>query len=434
MTVYPGGLSLRRIEAEQALTEPRLTPALPQALTVGRWQIDRTSREVSDGHLARRLSPRAMGVLLQLVEAQGIVVSRTDLLEAVWPDIHVSDESLTQAVAELRRVLGKDDRCRQYIETVPKAGYRLSMQVRLYAESLEDIPAIQDGYDGSKQRVAAHLAVTEARRLARNKGLLAVAEIDRLIEEAVATAPKTAHVQAEYALQMVCAAVHVGDRSARLALAAEAANDAVRLRPDQLPSRRSLGFVQGMTNDMDGALSSFSACLAIDPDDFETHYLAAKVCMGSGYLRQSITLAERACDLDPEDYRPAFNASRAALKLGDAERANELASLALRRIEAHLALGSNSMRFLSARSAASAILGRPTEDTETIMQRAQARPFLYDVVALAHLGATDLAVETFALLMDQGMTYSGWIEADPISDMLWQERDFRRAFERMEAA
>ncbi|MEM9097715.1 MAG: winged helix-turn-helix domain-containing protein [Pseudomonadota bacterium] len=433
MTVHPRSVPHLGDGANRLLPASRAIVAPPQGLQVGRWYVDRASREVTDGHLVRRLSPRAMGVLLKLIEAEGSVVGRVELLEAVWPDVHVSDESLTQAVAELRRVLGRDAQGRRYIETVPKAGYRL--QAASNSRSVEpENPLALLGSDIPKAQVAAHLAVTEARRLARNKGLIAVNEIDRLIGEAVATAPATAHVQAEYALQMVCAAVHVGDRYGRLALASEAANDAVRLRPDQIASRRALGFVQGMTNDMEGALSNFSACLSIDPDDFETHYLAAKVCMGSGYLRQSIILAERASELDPDDYRPAFNAARAALKLGDLERSYELASLALRRIDAHLALCANSRRYLSARAATCAMLGRPTDHIEVIQERALVRPFLYDVVSFAHLGARDLAVETFDHLVEQGMTYAGWIEADPISDMLSDAAGFRRAFERMQAA
>lgn len=94
-------------------------------LSLGDALIDIPSRRVVSGGVEHRLSPKAIGVLMALSEAEGRVVSREDLLNIVWPDVHVGEEVLTQAVAELRRALGDKARQPQYVETISKQGYRL---------------------------------------------------------------------------------------------------------------------------------------------------------------------------------------------------------------------------------------------------------------------------------------------------------------------
>jgi len=66
-----------------------------------------------------------MRLLLCLAEHAGEVVSIDDLLNQVWSDVIVSQDSVYQAVASLRRLLGDDPRQPTYIETVPRLGYRM---------------------------------------------------------------------------------------------------------------------------------------------------------------------------------------------------------------------------------------------------------------------------------------------------------------------
>ena len=88
---------------------PRIQPFVQsEPFYLGAWRVDCSARELTDGRETRRLSPRAMSVLMVLVGADGAVVSRTHLLDAVWPEVSVGDESLTQAVAELRRALSQE--------------------------------------------------------------------------------------------------------------------------------------------------------------------------------------------------------------------------------------------------------------------------------------------------------------------------------------
>jgi transcriptional activator of cad operon len=75
-----------------------------------------------------------MRLLLCLAEHSGEVVSVDYLLNQVWSDVTVSPDSVYQAVASLRRLLGDDPRQPTYIATVPRLGYRLVATVSAWAD------------------------------------------------------------------------------------------------------------------------------------------------------------------------------------------------------------------------------------------------------------------------------------------------------------
>ena len=93
----------------------------------------------------RRLSHKAMAVLLCLAKEPGRVVSKEALFETVWEGRFTSDEVLTTAIYELRRALGDKARHPRYVETIRKSGYRLVPPVEfLERPSLErERPALE---------------------------------------------------------------------------------------------------------------------------------------------------------------------------------------------------------------------------------------------------------------------------------------------------
>jgi TolB-like protein/DNA-binding winged helix-turn-helix (wHTH) protein len=104
-------------------------------LRIGAWRVDPGSGTISrDGETAR-LEARAMRLLLCLAEHPGEVVSIDQLLDKVWTDVAVSPDSVYQAVASLRRVLGDDPKQPSYIATVPRLGYRMVATVAPWEES-----------------------------------------------------------------------------------------------------------------------------------------------------------------------------------------------------------------------------------------------------------------------------------------------------------
>jgi len=95
------------------------------AFRIGQWRIDPALDEVSRGATTVKLQPRNMRVLVCLAKRAGEVVSVNELLDTVWKDLVVTQHSVYQAVAALRRALGDDPKSPTYIASVPRRGYRL---------------------------------------------------------------------------------------------------------------------------------------------------------------------------------------------------------------------------------------------------------------------------------------------------------------------
>jgi len=111
--------------------------ARPSArLRVGEFEVYPDSHELSGPQGIQRVRPLIMAVLLRLAVEPGQVVTRERLLAEVWPRRMVNDEVLSRAIAELRTALGDDARQARYIETLPKAGYRLVAAVEAPGESI----------------------------------------------------------------------------------------------------------------------------------------------------------------------------------------------------------------------------------------------------------------------------------------------------------
>jgi adenylate cyclase len=85
---------------------------------------------------------KSFDVLRYLIEHAERVVTKEELIGAVWPDVTVGDESLTQCISEVRRAL--DDEGQRIIRTVPRRGYLIGVPV-----SADDTTAVQTPIDAS---------------------------------------------------------------------------------------------------------------------------------------------------------------------------------------------------------------------------------------------------------------------------------------------
>ena len=97
---------------------------------VGEWLIEPSLNRLTRGGLSIQLELRAIDVLLCLAAHAGEVVPKDELLDAVWQTEFVSDNTLANRIAELRKALGDDAQTPSYIETIRKRGYRLIAEVR----------------------------------------------------------------------------------------------------------------------------------------------------------------------------------------------------------------------------------------------------------------------------------------------------------------
>ena len=78
-----------------------------------------------------QLRPKSFEVLLYLVQNAERLVAKDELIEAIWPNVVVTDESLTHCISEVRNALG--DGQQSIIKTVPRRGYRFTAAVSLLA-------------------------------------------------------------------------------------------------------------------------------------------------------------------------------------------------------------------------------------------------------------------------------------------------------------
>ena len=108
----------------------------------GRFRLDATNECLWQGVEAIALRPKAFAVLKHLVEHPGQLVTKQQLLEAVWPDTFVTDAVLKDSIRQLREALGDDASSPRYIETAHRRGYRFIGQI---SEDAASRPTVSRG-------------------------------------------------------------------------------------------------------------------------------------------------------------------------------------------------------------------------------------------------------------------------------------------------
>ena len=97
------------------------------------------------------LTGKAFDLLAVLLEHRGHLVEKQQILQRVWPDAFVEEAVLSVNVAAIRRALGDEDR--QYIETVPKLGYRFVAEVQTIDAGDEDVRAMNSAAEPDKSAI-----------------------------------------------------------------------------------------------------------------------------------------------------------------------------------------------------------------------------------------------------------------------------------------
>jgi pimeloyl-ACP methyl ester carboxylesterase/DNA-binding winged helix-turn-helix (wHTH) protein len=98
--------------------------ALERPLTFDRFHLDPASGHLHSGSTALPLTPKALAVLEYLAARPGRLVTKRELLDAIWPSVFVADGALKVCILEIRRALGDDARRPRFIETAHRRGYR----------------------------------------------------------------------------------------------------------------------------------------------------------------------------------------------------------------------------------------------------------------------------------------------------------------------
>lgn len=107
----------------------------------GAFQFDSVNECLWHDGQRLTLTPRPFAVLRYLIENPERLVTHDELMEALWPETYVQPQVLRTYVLELRKLLGDDAASPQFIETIPKRGYRF-------------LAAVTQENNGSRERVA----------------------------------------------------------------------------------------------------------------------------------------------------------------------------------------------------------------------------------------------------------------------------------------
>ncbi|MEL7042210.1 MAG: winged helix-turn-helix domain-containing protein [Pseudomonadota bacterium] len=125
---------------------------------LGSFTVNSKRNVLSRDKLEVRLEPKVMATLLALIEADGEVLSRDELIDTVWGVKYGGDESLTRAISALRSAIRQFEPNTEYVETIPRTGYRFSGSF----EPLSAPPEKQIQSDASRS-----VKTTEARFMIR---------------------------------------------------------------------------------------------------------------------------------------------------------------------------------------------------------------------------------------------------------------------------
>ena len=102
------------------------------------------------------LKPKILDLLLYLIEKRNQLVVKEDLMRDVWPDTIVEENNITVSMSILRKTLGEDPGKREFIETVPRRGYRFVAEVR---EISTEAPATASAVENLKASVVQEEAI-----------------------------------------------------------------------------------------------------------------------------------------------------------------------------------------------------------------------------------------------------------------------------------
>lgn len=119
------------------------SPKLKGIYEFGHFRIDPEKELLQRDGKSIPLQPKTFQILLVLIRHNQEVVTKDDLMKAVWPDTFVEEANLSRNIFMLRKALGETPQDHQYILTVPGRGYRLAESVRLVPEHEVSIVAAQ---------------------------------------------------------------------------------------------------------------------------------------------------------------------------------------------------------------------------------------------------------------------------------------------------
>ncbi len=266
---------------------------MPQAgggFAFGAFLLDLRLRRLLRNGTVVPLRPRHFELLHELVTHAGDVVTKDRLMAVAWPGAVVEENTLTQAISQLRAALDPDDP-KHYVHTVSGHGYRFVE----HANRVDIRVSVAD----IQQMLAPYRALVDGRAAIETLELAHVVDARALFEDALVMSPGDASLHV--GLANACALIAESTRAdieldtASLRLAITRAHDACRLAPEYAEAWATLGFALGCARMTVDAIAAVRRATTIEPNSWRHWLRLAYVSWGEERLRA----AERVLELLP---------------------------------------------------------------------------------------------------------------------------------------
>jgi DNA-binding winged helix-turn-helix (wHTH) protein len=224
------------------------------------------------------LQPKAFDALSTLIRRAGHLVSKQELMQNLWPSVHVSEANLTNIIVSLRKAIGADG-----IQTVSKYGYRFTLPVV--------------GEPGLSRRLYERFA--RAKELAAQRSVESMSLARELLWTCIAEEPEFAPAWAWLGRCCWFLAKFGSNLSANIDLAEAVFQRAFSLDPDLVTAHRFYTFVQADTGHAEQAALRLLKRLDEHPCEPESYAGLVHVLRFRGFLDESLEAGNLAMELDP---------------------------------------------------------------------------------------------------------------------------------------
>ncbi|MEM7462678.1 MAG: winged helix-turn-helix domain-containing protein [Pseudomonadota bacterium] len=389
-------------------------------LRIDGWRIDIAARIATRNGQIKHLSPRAIRLLSIFADSPGKTFSREELLDRIWPNVVVSDESLSQVVSEIRRTLAN----RGIIATVSRGGYRL--EAAAFA-SIGPVANQTEQRHESLTDLEAHAICLEARQELVRCGRGAIERAEELTAHAVDLAPGSSMVQSERAIALVRSHLYWSEGRMLLDSALDHAACAVELDPTSAKANSCLGYAHATAGHWAAADIAHQRAIALAPFDASGYHLAAWYLMTRRKEQAAIAFFERVGDLEPGNIKGYLHAAQLAYRF-DPARSRRNAERALRRARERLETDPHDMRALAATGLVMALLDEPSSAYATVQgaDTSGSAQAIYAASTLALLGETSRALSKIEELFDHGWRDMPWLAVDPAFIRISDHSRFQR--------
>jgi DNA-binding winged helix-turn-helix (wHTH) protein/Flp pilus assembly protein TadD len=435
------------------------SPSGPRKLRFGSFEVDLELHELRSRGLRVRLQHKPFKVLELLLRNPGLLVRREELMQQLWPNLHVNfDHGLNTAVNTLRQVLGDSLRNCRYIETLPGLGYRFLMPVEAMAQTapaqITNFEAQQDYLKGkyfssklSEDDLRKSIAYFES-AIAQDAGFaLAYSGLANAytIGALLGTmSPGEAHCRA---LQLTSTALRMGDAlpEAWISLAgikklfdrdwSGAESECLRTlqrNPSYAGGRQAYATLLAVTERLDEALGEIRRARELDPLSVVIGMQMAWILYLARDFQGAIEQSWKALVLEPK-----FAAAQHTLGL--AYEQTGMLDEAITEFQNARSCSGHNPAAIAALGHAYALAGEPREarrtleDLNEMSQRRYVSPYWESVVCVG-IGAHDLALQALNECWNQRDIWLILLRVDPRLDPIRENAQFHRLLKQVNSS